>query len=182
MPSSYGMKKILFLIAQNNFRDEEFKKPKAILEKAGESVCVASETTNVAVGKFGLQVMPDMGVSEAFRRVDEFKGVVVVGGGGCMALASNSYVMRLLKRAREKRKLIAAICWAPRVLAKAGVLKGLHVTASCEGTDSDIAKEICSKGAIFDDGNVVIDGRVITANGPAAASDFGEAILKKLQE
>jgi len=176
------MTKILFLISQKNFRDEELREPKAIFEAAGFSTCVASETISIATGSYGLQVKPDVGYSEAFRRIDEFNAIVVVGGYGCMAMMHNSYVVRILQQAKEKSKIVAAICWGPRILAKAGILNGRHITASYGSKDSDVAKELTAAGAVLSEDSVVVDGRVITANGPAAAKEFGEAILKKLQE
>lgn len=176
------MKKILFLIAQENFRDEELKEPKAVLEEAGESVCIAAETTSVATGSYGMKVIPDISFSEAFRRVDEFDAVAVVGGYGCVKLMTNSYVSRILKQMKNKGKIVAAICWGPRILAKAGLLKGRRATVSNPGPDSDVAKELRAAGAVLTDAKVVVDGGIITAFGPAFATAFGEAILKKLRK
>ena len=174
------MKRVLFIIAQNNFQDHELKEPKRILDEEGISTCVASETTKVAKGTFGSQIIPDYSFSEAFRRVDEFSAVVVVGGTGCASLMNNSYVMRILKRANEVGEVISAICWGPRILAKAGVLRGKHATVNAE-PESDVAKELEAAGAVLADAKVVVDGRIITAFGPTFATEFGKAILAKLK-
>jgi len=174
------MKRVLFIIAQNNFQDNELKEPKRVLEEGGISVCVASETTSIAKGTFGSQVIPDYSFSEAFRRVDEFSAVVVVGGTGCAKLFNNSYVMRILKRANEVGEVISAICWGPRILARAGVLHGRHATVNAE-PGSDVAKELEAAGAVLADAKVVVDGRIITAFGPTFATEFGKAILAKLK-
>ena len=174
------MKRVLFLIAQNNFQDHELKDPKKVLEDAGISICIASETTSIAKGTFGSQVIPDCSFSEAFRRIDEFSAVIVVGGTGCAKLMNNSYVMRILKRANEIGEVIAAICWGPRILAKAGILRGRHATVNAE-PGSDVAKELETAGAVLTGAKVVVDGRIITAFGPSFATEFGKAILAKLK-
>jgi protease I len=174
------MKRVLFIIAQNNFQDHELKAPKKVLGDAGISTYVASETTKVAKGTFGSQIIPDYSFSEAFRRVDEFSAVVVVGGTGCAGLMNNSYVMRILKRANEVGEVLAAICWGPRILARAGVLRGRHATVNTE-PGSEVAKELEAAGAVLTGANVVVDGRIITAFGPTFATEFGKAILAKLK-
>jgi protease I len=56
------MKKALFIIAQQEFRDEELKIPKQILEASGTKVMVASITTDQARGMLGAKVKPDLAI------------------------------------------------------------------------------------------------------------------------
>lgn len=173
--------KALFLIAQKDFRDEELKEPRAILERGKIETFVAAPSEEVAQGRLGARVTPDMSFSEALRRVEEFDVFIVVGGPGCITLLNNSYALRLIQEARKLEKLIAAICWGPRVLAKAGILKEKTVTVCCEGPDSEVAKEMEAAGAKFKEAPVITDGRIITAFGPQNSVEFGNEILKKLK-
>ena len=80
----------------------------------------------------------------------------------------------------EAGKLVAAICAAPIVLAKAGLVKDKDVTAY---PAQDVYRELNEAGAhIIKDENVVLDGNVLTANGPGAAMLFGYSIGEYLGE
>ena len=64
------------------------------------------------------------------------------------------------------------------MLAHAGILKGIKATFF-ESPDS--LREIKSGGAVPVNKAVVVDGRIITANGPAAAQEFAGAILSAIK-
>jgi protease I len=85
----------------------------------------------------------------------------------------------VLKQAADKRKVIAAICIAPTLLAKAGLLKYKKATV----WNGDRMQEAFLKreGAIYTDEPLTIDGNIITANGPDAAEQFGKAIAEALK-
>ena len=72
-------------------------------------------------------------------------------------------------------KLVASICSAGGILANAGILKGRKATVF----PAEIAL-IKSKGAVYTDTGVVVDGNLVTADGPEHAKIFGEAIVKAL--
>jgi len=168
--------KVLFIIAQSNFRDEELSKPKAILEKAGHECYVASIDTALARGMLGGVVKPDLAVGEA--EAEDFDLFVVVGGSGAPPLASHREVIELLGAAVNSRKKIAAICLGPMVLAKAGVLNGFKATVF--KTKESLAA-LTDGGAIYVEQSVVVDGELVTASGPEAAEEFGNALVKLLQ-
>ncbi|HQA04190.1 MAG TPA: DJ-1/PfpI family protein, partial [Thermodesulfovibrio thiophilus] len=73
-------KKVLMIIASQNFRDEEFLTPKQIFEKAGFNVIVASSSLNTAKGTLGATVKPDILIKDV--NVKTFDAVVFVGGPG----------------------------------------------------------------------------------------------------
>jgi len=171
------MGNVLFIIAQNNFRDEELQKPKDILEKAGYEVKVASITTNTATGMLGARVTPDLRVKDA--KVEDYDLIVVVGGSGSPELAKHEEVLFLLREASSENKKLGAICLGPMVLAKAGVLEGKRATVY-RTTESVNALE--QGGASFVDDTVVVEEDLVTANGPSASEVFGNELLKLLQK
>lgn len=59
------MGKVLFIIAQNGYQDNELGKPKSILENAGYECKVASITTDTATGALGGRIKPDLAVRDA---------------------------------------------------------------------------------------------------------------------
>jgi protease I len=176
MPSLDG-KKILYIIAQRNFRDEEFSIPKQMLEKEGARVTVASETTEEARGMLGLRVKPDISIIEA--NPNNFDALIIAGGSGSPKLADLPEVLNLIRRFNSQNKVIAAICLAPYILARAGILRERTVTAFPEDF---VLTELKRMGAVYDSGPVVVDNNIITADGPQSAREFGEQIAKVLSE
>jgi protease I len=77
----------------------------------------------------------------------------------------------------QSGKVVAAICLAPAVLARAGILKGKKATYY-ESPAS--FREMKIGGAVLTNAPVVKDGRIITANGPTASQAFADAIVKAL--
>lgn len=168
------MAKVLFVIAHDGFRDEECFEPKEVLKN--QEVIIASTDTSPAKGSLGGQITPDITIDDALNRIDEFDAVVFVGGPGANVYFDNPTAHKIAQNAKN---VLAAICIAPVTLAKAGVLKGKKATVwdDGKGTQANILKE---NGADYVAEDVVVDGNLITANGPKSAAKFGEAILKKL--
>ncbi len=168
-------KRVLLVIAPRNYQDKEYSRPRAILKAKGIEVTVASTTTKTAVGMGGMQVKPDILVKNA--RAADYDAVVFIGGDGAAALAGDPQVLALAIEAKKHDKIIGAICIAPVILAKAGVLEGKKATVSAWGK-GDLRKA----GAAFTGKDVEVDGKVITGSGPAAADAFGQALLDALQK
>lgn len=168
------MSKILFVIAHNNFRDEECFEPKEVLKD--HEVIIASTETTPAKGTLGGTITPDITVDEALNKINEFDAVIFVGGPGANVYFENPTAHQIAQKAKN---IIAAICIAPVTLAKAGMLKGRKATVWDDGQMTQ-AKILEDAGATYVAEDVVVDGNIITANGPKAAKKFGEAILAKL--
>ena len=120
------MAKVLIIIAQEGFRDEELFVPKEIIEKAGHIVKVASLNRAKATGSMGGVVLPDMAVYEA--NPEYFDAFIIAGGPGSPTLAKSKEVVELVGAAFKKGKLVAAICLGPMTLAAAGVLSKKNAT------------------------------------------------------
>ena len=107
-------------------------------------------------------------------------GLLLPGGAGAWVLRDTPEVIHLVKKMHAAGKLVAAICAAPIVLAKAGLVKDKNVTAY---PAQDVYRELNEAGAhIVKDENVVLDGNMLTANGPGAATLFGYCIGEYLGE
>jgi len=167
----------LFVIAQHSFQDQEFAIPLQALREFGVQCQVASLERGFATGKFGAQVAVDLSLSEAVGL--DFDAVVFVGGSGAIAFQENEKVWQIAQRNFQNGKIVAAICIAPTILAKAGVLQGKSATVW--NGDGQQNAFIENHGAKFVDKTMVVDQNVITANGPEAAEIFAQEILKKLQ-
>jgi len=169
-------KKVVMVIAPQDFRDEEFSQPRAILQEKGITVVVASTTRDTARGMLGLTVKPDIIISEI--DVAAYDAIVVVGGSGSQQfLWDNEALRKVVQGARAQGKVVAAICISPVVLARAGVLQGQKSTVF---PSAETIEELRKGGAIYEDSKVVVSGALITGSGPEAARDFGYALVDKL--
>lgn len=169
-----GLKKIVMVIAPVEFRDEEYQAPRAVFEKAGFAVSVASNTAKDCVGKFGMKVAPDLQL--AALKVRDYDAVVFVGGVGCKKFWDDPLCHRIAREAASLGKVVSAICSAPIILARAGLLTGKKAT--CFAGDAEFLK---AGGAVFAGRAVETDGIFVTADGPSSADGFGKAIVKELR-
>ena len=113
--------------------------------------------------------------------INEFDALVFVGGPGAYAFIEDESVWQIIRQARNKGKLLAAICIAPAILAKAGVLQGKKATIWSSIMDKKSIKILQENGAEYLNKAIVQDGKIITANGPSAAKDFAETIVQMLR-
>jgi protease I len=168
------MKKVVAVIAHQDFRDEEFLEPAEILENKGIEVKVASSKLGPAKGSQGAMIKPDMLVREI--SVNDFDAIMFVGGAGATEYWDDPAAQKLAQDFYNSGKVVAAICIAPVTLAKAGILSGKRATVW-----SSEASQLKSAGADYTGKPVEADGKIITAAGPFAAKDFGEQLAKALE-
>jgi protease I len=173
------MKTVALIIAEQTFRDEEYQKPKEILERKGIKVLTACTILSKAVGKLGMVVKPDILVKDL--RNQELDALIFIGGGGSSQYFNDRTAHETAQYFNKPGKIVGAICIAPVILANAGLLKGRKATVFPDGKDS-----LQAGGAIYTGNLVEIDNsipnqaRVITGCGPEAAAEFGEALVKLL--
>jgi len=169
-------KKVLFVICQENFRDEELAHPREEVANAGASVAVAAREKAPAKGMLGAVENPDVRIRDA--KASDYDAVVAIGGRGTPEhLWNDEDLHKLLREAKAAGKIVGGICLSGATLAIAGVLKG--VEATCYETEAS-RKEMRKGGAVFVGKPVVVSGKIVTANGPPAARDFGKALVSTL--
>lgn len=133
-----------------------------IISTAGEKVC----------GSHDIVVKADAIISDDVKEYD----MIVLPGGlpGATNLRDDDRVINLLKEMNQSGKFVCAMCAAPIVLGKAGVLEGKNFTAYI-GYDEKIE----STGTFKED-SVVVDGNVVTSRGPATAYAFAYKLVDVL--
>ncbi len=114
------------VIAPKNFRDEEFMVPKQVFENSGFEVTVASKGVKQATGMFTATAEVDKDIGEV--DITGYEAIVFVGGGGASVYYEDKTALDLAKLFYENGKVTAAICIAPGILAKAGILTGKRAT------------------------------------------------------
>ncbi len=166
-------KSIVMIIAPDNFRDEELLEPKEIFEDSGAAVTIASKGTGTKRGMLGATVDVDKDISEI--DVKDYDAVIFIGGSGASVYFNDATAMSIAKSAYDEGKILGAICIAPSILANAGILDGKRATVW-----SSESGNLRDKGAEYTGDDVTQDGKIITANGPGAATDFGAKIAESL--
>ena len=169
-------KKIAMLLASDKFRDIEYIVPRAFFEQYGCIVKTMS-STQLSVGRFGFKVQNDMLLQEI--NVADFDGIYMVGGGGSLQYLDNILVKQIFEKFLDQNKPIAAICAAPRNFLKWGLLNDKMATGfDGDGEFSIMAVTYGAKG--MPEESVVIDGLILTANGPKASEESAIEYLKLL--
>jgi protease I len=176
-PSLQG-KKVAMIIAFRDFRDVEYFVPKEILEKAGAKIVTVSTKMGTAIGADGGDTEVNLLLSNL--NVADFDAVVFIGGPGALDYLDNENSYKVARETIEKNKILGSICISPVILAKAGVLSGKRATVWSSPLDRSPVKILKENGAIYEDKDVVQDGKIITANGPAAAEEFGQKLVEVL--
>ena len=107
------------------------------------------------------------------RFLGDFDAVVLPGGPGTSKLADSQELIKFIKKADKKKKICAAICAAPTVFAKAGILTGKKATCY-PGLEERLT------GAEFVTDPVVVDGNIITSRAAGTAIPFALKLVEVL--
>lgn len=155
---------VLLILPAQNFNETEYLVVSESLRKAGIKTFIASDAVSLCVGSGGLRVKADV----SFFNIHEgnFGGAIIIGGSGTREYWNNPAVRSIVKKFSAGGKTIGAICSAPVILAKAGAISEY---ATCYPDDR---KELERSGIEYRDNPVVVNGNVITAQNPAASTEF----------
>ena len=166
------------IIAYRDFRDSEYFIPKNIFIQAGISVVTVSKQNGIAIGVDGGEARVDLILEEL--NCSDFDAIVFIGGNGMAKNIDNEEYHKIARSVVKYNKILGAICISPAILAKAGVLNNKKATVWSDAMNKNAIKILKENQAIYQDKLVVVDNNIITANGPLAAREFAEAIIRKL--
>lgn len=141
----------------------------------GYKIVSLAETEEPVLSQSGLRYLPDLLISDA--NAEETAGLIIPGGPICN---EQNAIVPLVQQMDEQGKLLAAICFGPQFLGRAGVLDGHTYTTSCsEETIRQL--NVCDPfpRRNFRSARVWQDGHVITAPGHAPV-DFAAAVCRYL--
>jgi len=166
-------KRAVLITARQDFRDEELLETRRVLNAAGVETVIASSKIGPIRGMLGNIAEATILVNQV--RVDDYDAIIFVGGLGAAEYFDNLVALNIAREAAHKRKVLAAICIAPTVLANAGVLNGVRATSFLSERE-----RLQQAGAIYTGVPVERAGLIITGSGPMAAVLFGQAIAEAL--
>ena len=163
---------VCMFLAQG-FEEVEALAPLDLLRRAGVEIKTVGVGSKTVVGAHSIPVVADM--TDADFSDDKPEMVILPGGmPGTLNLDASDVVHRAIDTAVKNGAHLAAICAAPMILGKLGLLSGKE--AICyPGFEKELT------GARISDKKVVRDGKIITAAGMGVALEFGLALVAALK-
>lgn len=176
----YAVRKaMIYVFLADGFEEIEALTPVDMLRRAGvevKTVCIYPDRENkIVMGSHSIPVTADLSAAEANEIPDGLEMVILPGGmPGSKNLDESALVDRYLQYAAEKNLYMAAICAAPMVLGRRGLLTGKRAVCY-PGFEDEL------KGASVTGAAVETDGKVITACGMGAAVKFGGVLVRLMK-
>lgn len=162
------MQKNVLFVFGHGVEELELIAPADVLRRAGLKVSFAStEESRLVKTRGGFVVQCDQRFSET--DAIDVDLLVLPGGPGVMALRQRQDLLGFLREYGQSGKPLAAICAAPLLLQDAGLLEGKQFTCH-DSCWTELATAHPSE-------KVVIDGALITSQGPGTALDFGLVLV-----
>ena len=167
-------KKVLVIVA-NGSEELEAVTVIDLLRRAHVDVTVASLDGDPVACSRGVKLIPDTSLQDVMQH--DFDLIVLPGGlPGADHLADDKRVITLLQQQAKQQRLTAAICAAPKVLVKAGVVKDKTIT----GYPGAIALSENDQVTLTEQA-VCEDGLIVTSRGPGTAIDFARTLIERLE-
>ena len=156
------------------FEEVEAIAPYDALKRAKVDVCLVGVTGVTVAGSHGLRVETDIGVAEVDGARAEAE---IVPGGlrGVRNIAASRAALSVIRAAYDSGNLVAAICAAPTVLAKLGILEGRRAVCY-PGMEGELGGAKAEPGE-----RVVVDGNVVTSRSAGTAWDFALTVVEILR-
>ena len=170
---------MVFVFLADGFEEIEALTPVDLLRRAGVEVRTVGVTGKVVTGSHGIPVTADVTAAEAAEMlpVRDLEMIVLPGGmPGASNLDASPVVERFIEAAVKADAYITAICAAPFVLGKRGLLKGAKATCY-PGFEKHLqGAEVMPEGY-----TVVTDGKRITGKAMGVATEFALALVLALK-
>lgn len=162
------------ILLGTGFEEAEALVPADLMRRAGIEV--------VLVGVDGAQVVGGHGIAvQADRTLDEIGPeqvdlLMLPGGlGGVEAIEASPAARKLIRQVWNAGRYVAAICAAPTLLARMGLLNGRRAVCY-PGMEDQL------EGALPQpDAQVVVDGNLVTGQAPGAAFPFALQLVETLK-
>lgn len=163
---------MIYVFLAEGFEEVEALATVDVLRRAGLEVKTVGVSGNVVSGSHSIPVVCDAVIGDV--EPDSSVDAVVLPGGmpGTLNLEKNEKVNSFIDYAYSNGKYVCAICAAPSILGKKGMLEGRE--AICfPGFEEYLL------GAKLSDKSVCVDGKIITAKACGVALKFGKVIAEQ---
>ena len=164
---------MVIVLLADGFEELEALSPVDILRRADIDVKTVGITGKDVTGAHGITVRADLLPEEVER--ESIDAVIFPGGmPGSLNLDASPYADEFIGAVQKNGGRIAAICAAPLVLGRRGLLNGRRATCF-PGFENELV------GAVATGESVVTDGNITTARDFRAAVEFGDELARLLK-
>ena len=166
---------MVYLFLAEGFEEIEALTPVDLLRRAGVEVKTIGVGGDVIRGTHGIDVKADINAKDLDVSRTDFDMIILPGGmPGAKNLDESAVVDAFIKKAEKNGSYLAAICAAPMILGKRGILSGKRATCF-PGFEKYLT------GADFTGGRVESDGNVVTSCGMGAALEFALELCRLIK-
>lgn len=164
----------VLIISADNFEDAELLFPYYRLKEEGIDVDLASISRGKIRGKHGYEIEANKSLDEV--KPEEYDMLLLPGGKAPASVRKEKKALDLARYFFGKDKPVSAICHGPQILISAGLVKGRHATCY-----KSVAPELKEAGAVYEDSEVVVDGKLVTSRQPSDLPGFMRETVKMLK-
>ena len=160
---------MIYVFLADGFEEIEALAPVDFLKRAGVDVVTVGVKSAEITGAHGIKVVADI-TAEDVVLSENLQGIILPGGmPGAENLNNSELVQSAIDYCAQNNKILSAICAAPFILGRKGLLNGKNATCFPGFEDELIGANLVESG-------VITDGLIVTAKGAGVAWEFGAAI------
>mgnify|MGYP002390193514 FL=1 len=159
------------IFIENLYQELELWYPLLRLKEEGvETKLVGTGSSDLYSGRNGFPAKPEVTASSITSR--DFDGIIIPGGFAPDYLRRYPAIINLVKETFQQGKLIGALCHGPSVLISADIIRGKRITGN-----RAIRDDIVNAGGEYVDSHTVVDGNILTAQGPNDLPVFMKEVI-----
>jgi len=159
------------IFIENLYQELELWYPLLRLKEEGvETKLVGTGSSDLYSGRNGFPAKPEVTASSITSR--DFDGIIIPGGFAPDYLRRYPAIINLVKETFQQGKLIGALCHGPSVLISADIIRGKRITGN-----RAIRDDIVNAGGEYVDFHTVVDGNILTAQGPNDLPVFMKEVI-----
>lgn len=164
---------MVYIFLANGFEEIEALCVLDLLRRAGVPTKTVGIDEKIVMGSHKIPVVCDMEDIE-LTGFEDFDMIILPGGlPGANNLDASEVVEKFINRAVSEDKFISAICAAPFILGKRGILNGKRATCYPGFENELIGATVVNEGCVR-------DGKIITAKAMGKSHDFALEIVEAL--
>ena len=163
----------VYVFCADGFEEVEGLTAVDLLRRAGVSVTMVSIMGRTKItGARNISVNTDILIEDIKEEAD----MLVLPGGmpGTINLGESDAVRKAILAMNDAGKIVAAVCAAPGVLGKYGLLEGKTACSFPQHEKNLIGATVVREP-------VVVDGNIVTSRGLGTTMDFGLKLLELLE-
>ena len=164
---------MIIVLLADGFEEIEALTPVDMLRRAELDVRTVGITGKTVMGSHGIPVIADLSPDEV--DLSALDAVIFPGGmPGSLNLDASPFTDTVISAVAQNGGRLAAICAAPLVLGRRGLLKGKRATCY-PGFEGELVGAICTGEG------VVTDGNITTARGMGVSLAFAKELISLLK-